>query len=291
MHSQNSDAQTIEHEKEIVKQLSNLPQASITFDDSGWDSRVYLVNGGEFVVKFPRSSKIQGRFASQITALRLASKTKADVAIPKVIWTHPQNEYFGYEGIAGIQLAIILGELDDTTKQFIGQELGAFLKDFHKQRLAGARDMSVAEEIKQLHNWYQKGIEEGKQFFTPAEQQKLHSAVYDVWPQLLTKLGNDLGLCHGDFHFKNIFYDENDQIGIIDFGDVCYADRSKDFINLDDPAIFESALASYGDTSDRFRQKIAIRKQMLQVIKLTAQLAKRELADAQVTAGLIKHSL
>jgi len=289
MHSQNTDASTIEHEKQIVKQLANLPDTTdIAFEDAGWDSRAYIVHEGEYIVKFPRSEKVRGRYTSQIAAMKLAASTSADVLVPKVIWMHPTNEYFGYRGVRGTPLATILDQIDETTKQFIGQELGTFLKGFHKNQLPGARDMSIGEEIKQLQNWYEKGAEEGKQFFTSAEQRKLHIAVHEIWPTQLQKLGSTNKLCHGDFHFSNIFYDESDQIGIIDFGDVCYADPSKDFINLDDPAIFEATLAAYGETGDKFRQKIALRKQMLQVIKLTAQLAKKQLTEAQVTAGLLK---
>ncbi len=288
MQSQMTSPEVIEHEKRIAQKLASLPGlGTIIFNDSGWDSRVYSVNNGQYIVKFPRSEKIQGRYAAQIAALKLAATINRGVKIPKVIWEQSENKYFGYEGVPGVALAEVISDLDKASRQTIGTALGNFLKDFHQLSLPGARNMSIEEEVGQLQNWYEKGVDQYKLLFSTEQHQKLHKLVYETWPDELSQLGGDAVLCHGDFHFQNIFYNAGGHIGIIDFGDVCQADRSKDFINLDDPTIFEATLAAYGHDDKALRQKIALRHKMVQVIKLTAQLGKNDTAAVQkTTAGI-----
>lgn len=62
-------------------------------------------------------------------------------------------------------------------------------------------------------------------------------------------------------------------LGIIDFGDVGYYDRSKDFVGIQEPDIFAAALDAYG-RSENLERKIALRRKMWCVIQLTACIGK-----------------
>ena len=210
--------------------------------------------------------------------------------MPKVVWEDPDNNYFGYEGVSGVALREVLPTLNDTAKQAIGAALGNFLKEFHQLQLPEARPMGLGQEIKQIQDWYEKGLQLSRPLFTDEEQARLHQLVYEQWPSELTALGIVPALCHGDFHFSNIFYD-NGAVGVIDFGDVCNADHSKDFADFEDPIIFEATLKAYGSDDDKLRQKIKLREDMTRIITLTAQLIKSGEQAAQETVAKIKERL
>jgi len=45
----------------------------IAYTDEGWDSRVYVVNGGEAVFKFPRAPDTIRQYKREIAAMRLVN--------------------------------------------------------------------------------------------------------------------------------------------------------------------------------------------------------------------------
>jgi hypothetical protein len=83
---------------------------------------------------------------------------------------------------------------------------------------------------------------------------------------------------------------DNGQLGIIDFGDVGYYDRSKDFIDLNDNQIFELALQAYGD-NEKLRQKITMRQNTTHIISLTYYIGKHDQKGIQKTLAKIKSTL
>jgi aminoglycoside phosphotransferase (APT) family kinase protein len=282
--------ETIERETQLIVGLTGASSEAVTLNDSGWESRAYNVNNGQYFVKFPRNEKIKGRYGYQIAAQKLAGSVNSEVRIPKVLWEGADGSYFGYEGVSGVALTEVLPDLDDTAKQAIGEALGGFLKQFHQLQLPEARPMGLEQEIKQIQDWYQKGLQLSRPLFTDEEQARLHQLVYETWPTELTSLGIVPALCHGDFHFANILYDDG-AVGVIDFGDVCNADHSKDFADFEDPVIFEATLKAYSSDDDKLRQKIKLREDMTRIITLTAQLIKSGDQAAQETVAKIKKSL
>lgn len=291
MQAQTTTIEAVEQEKQLVRELADLTSKDeVIFIDSGWDSRVYSVNNGRYFFKFPRSDKIRKRYEQQIAALKLLTSVGLKVRVPKVIWEHPNNNYFGYEGVQGAVLEEIVSTLDEAAKQAIGKTIGEFLKQFHQLELPGVRDITVEQEIKQFQEWYEPAMPIIQKVFSEAEQTKLKKLVSRVWPSELIKLTRDAALCHGDLHFTNIMYGNDGQLGIIDFGDVGYYDRSKDFIDLDDHHIFESALETYGDNKE-LRQKIAIRQKVSYVITLTAAIGKQNEPGIQKTLAKLKAAL
>ena len=288
MTEQVTSPETVAAETDIVRALVGLATTEqVDFIDVGWDSRVYSVRGGEYYVKFPRSEKIRGRYTGQIAATRLAAKLGTDVSVPEIIWEHPEHAYFGYRGVPGQQLRDIVPTLGYDEKRAVGQVLGNFLEAYHAQSLAGVRDLSPKAEVAQLQDWYARGLPESMKYFNEQERARLADLVAREWPLALNSISADPVLSHGDFHFSNILYD-NGRVGIIDFGDICYADRSKDFTDFDDKIIFEAALEAYGHMSPAMRRAIDLREHMTRVITLTAQLAKHDNEGAEETALKIK---
>lgn len=287
MNSQDTNPQQLAEEQQIVRNIAGLPkETEITFIDTGWDSRVYSFTQGseKFFVKFPRSEKIQGRYAQEIAALDVARNLRANIALPEILWRDENNAYFGYKGVPGAPLSEQITLLDRAEKQAIGTALGNFLKQFHTQTIIGARNVSVNKEIAQFQEWYEPAKAVLQARFTAHEQHTLETLIFETWPKHMRELGRTQALCHGDLHLKNIMYADG-SIGIIDFGDVALYDCSKDLIDFEDEDIFDSAIRAYGD-SDMLRQKIAVRTNTLHIIGLTYNIKKqnREGIERQIRA-------
>lgn len=293
MPNQQTDNLTIENEKQLIKDAVGLSSVNeIKLNDRGWDSRVYSFNYGKYFFKFPRSKKIQARYKYEIAAIKFIADIETDVIAQKILWKHPANEYFGYEGVKGTAVSEIIGQLTKGQKEKIGNSIGGFLKQFHKLHLPGARTMTIEDEAKQIERWYENCQGALSEWFSDHEQKQLHNLVYDIWPERLRELGSEMVLSHGDLHFENILYGHDGTVGIIDFGDVAYYDRSKDFLELEgDEDIFKAVLGRYGHHDNDLKNKIAVRQAMIQIINLGFHTGKKDKGNIKLTVDKIKAKL
>ena len=293
MPSQKTDKTTIEREMRLIRDTAGLARTDeIILNDRGWDSRVYSFSNGRYFFKFPRSEKIQKRYKYEIAALKLLEDRDAGVVISKILWEHPQNAYFGYEGVQGNSVSEIIETLSVSQKQSIGKALGTFLEQFHSFELPGARTMALEDESDQIQRWYKDNGPSFGKWFTGAEQQRLQQLVYEVWPAQLKKLGSESVLCHGDLGFSNVLYGHDGTVGIIDFGDVAYWDRSKDFLEIeDDKTIFGAARNVYTAFSEHLMEKITVRQAMIQIINFGYHAGKNDRVMADLTAEKIRATL
>lgn len=294
MTTQKTDALTIENEKQIIANVAGLSDLrSIVLHDRGWDSRVYSFHDGRYFFKFPRSKKVQQQYRYEIAVIEhLADRKTTGVVTPNIRWKHPKNAYFGYEGVHGSPVSEIIQQLDTVQKQSVGTALGNFLKQLHGLQLPEVRTMSTDDESQQIQRWHEQSKPTIPKYFTNAEQQRLHQLVYEIWPTTLAKLGSESVLCHGDLHFENVLYGHDGSVGVIDFGDVAYYDRSKDFIELlEDKTIFDAVQKTYGHMSQSLMQKITIRHTMIQVINLGFHAGKKDTHGMELTVEKIKAGL
>jgi aminoglycoside phosphotransferase (APT) family kinase protein len=262
MHSQQTIQPTIDGERTIIQQLDGIPEhANIVFEDYGWDSRVYMIDGGAIVFKFPRTEPIREHYAIEMQVIDITNTLQSNIRTPRINWRQPRNEYYGYYGIAGTILDFA-GPQHEAFKQKLGTELGTFLRQLHMQQVPGARTVTIEEEIHDLQDKYRVGLPVFSQSYTESELKKLEQLVFEFLPKHLPALGFDRVLCHGDLGYWNIVSGANNTIGVIDFGDSGYYDRSKDFIGLADAAALDAALRTYGD-NPVLRQKITARRQIL----------------------------
>jgi len=251
--------------------------AEIEVNDVGWTSRVYLVGHGRFVVKFPRHEDVRREYEQERSILTALENVRLDAQIPRIRWTDVDNSYLGYEGIVGQTFDRACAATDAATRARVGQTVGNFLAQLHALQLGCARTISVDDEITEYQYKYRLGLPAIDGNVTRAERARLQALVHEVMPSELQRLGGDLVLCHGDLGYWNLVLSADGTVGVIDFGDVGYFDRSKDFIGLTDTDIMEAALATYGDT-ELLREKIAIRQRVLPILDLPFHLGK---GDAQ----------
>lgn len=255
-----------ENELQIVRDLTGVAGDTIAFIDTGGTSRVYVIDSGRLVIKFPRRDATRKEYAQERSILTLLETINSDIKLPKLRWTHPDNDYLGYEGIIGRAF----DEYDDSnsqTKERVGHAIGTFTKQLHSLQLDNAHRMTVDQEINQLHEKYTLIKDEISHLFSPEEQVKLELLLMDEVPRKMRQLGSDPVLCHGDLGYWNIIVDTDGTVGVIDFGDIGYYDRSKDFIGLQDKEALEAAIAVYGD-DPLLRAKVAVRSQLLWILDL-----------------------
>lgn len=293
MPSAPTDPTTINNEKQLVRELAQLSSDDgITLNDRGWDSRVYSFDNGCYFFKFPRSKQVQDLYKYEIAAIKFVNDIDSDIVAQKILWEHPENAYFGYEGVQGQPLFNIIEKLSTEQKRRIGQTIGHFLKQFSTRQLPGARKMSLKDESKQIQRWYNDSLAFIPKYFNDQEQTKLRTFVYEIWPATLLQLGEDPVLCHCDLHFENILYGDNGDVGIIDFGDVAYCDRSKDLLELaNDPVLFDAALKAYGSIDKQLKQKITVRQAMIQIINFGFYASKSDKKSLDETILKIKQNL
>lgn len=266
----------------IARKLAGLnASALVVHNEVGWTSRVYLVNGGQYCFKFPRSKVARQEYAHEIAGLRMLQGVLRDVQLPEIRWVHPRNAYFGYAGIQGSAL----DQSSGWDRGRVGCRLGRFLKQLHTLELSGLPTISLEDEIRQFQSRYRLGKEVIQQHLSRTQQSQLRSLVHQELPSTLVRLGSEPALCHGDLGYWNILAKPDGEVGVIDFGDIGYYDRSKDFIGMQDAPVLDSALQEYGDRL-RLRQKIAVRQRMLPILELPFYIGKQD--GAAITKTLAR---
>ncbi len=235
----------------------------ITFDGEGWDSRVYLVDDGEFVFKFPRSEAVRVAYRNEIAVLQRVESMHLPLWTPRVRWVGPGDTYFGYAGMPGT--AADLTHETHARRVAISRAIGGFARRLHALDLPGVRSVDVESEIRDFQRQWTDAGPVVAERFTPIERSRLDQFFADVMPAEMRRLGSELVLCHGDLGPWNIVVDEDGAIGVIDFGDVCRCDRSKDLVGMYEPGALDAALDAYDYAGDpaTLRDRIAVRARAL----------------------------
>jgi aminoglycoside phosphotransferase len=290
MNEQQSDAEVTAGQKKQVQALTGADMDQIKYNEIGWTSRVYVVSGGRFVVKFPRKERVKSEYKQEVKIYKLLEQIDTDIQVPKLRWSHPDNEYLGYEGIVGVEFDSVSGTITTDHQRTIGHSIGIFLKQLHQLTLDEPHVMTVDDEIAQFQAKYEASLSVIRQEFSKDEQTKVSAFIYNDMPENMRQLGSDPALCHGDLGYWNIILKEDGKIGIIDFGDVGYYDRAKDFCGLQDATMLNAAIEAYGD-SELLRQRIAIRQKAIPFLDLQYYAEGKDMAKIQETIEAIKVGL
>lgn len=275
-------------EQATVRRLVGLPDAHpVVLNEIGWTSRVYLVNSGAYVVKFPREEAVKEEYRREIHLLRELEACDLPVLTPRILWTSPDQAYMGYAGIVGDAFDLRAPGATAAQRIAIGEQIGTFLKALHTLRPADAFAMSLDEELAEFHYKYGLGAATLAHALTAAERQQLDALVLREIPAALRRLGEDPVFCHGDLGYWNMILTDDGRLGIIDFGDSGLYDRAKDFSALEDADLRESALRAYG-ADEMLYERIALRRRLLPVVDLPFYVAKQNEAGIAKTVERIR---
>jgi len=243
-------------ELEIVKQLTGINDESrIERNEIGWTSRVYIIDGGKIVFKFPRNPKFREECKNEVAALKLIKGQNFSLGVPVLNWTTDDNSYFGFYGVTGTPLREVIDGLRDEQKTEIGAQIGKFLRQLHGIKNCGdIKAQTLEEQALEYQNWYRKGRNLLTAYFSETELLKIDEFFTNEVPECMVGT-NELVFCHGDLDYNNTLIDGKNQVGVIDFGDAGLYDRSQDFRGMDDELLRESMMKAYG--SDEVISKTA----------------------------------
>ncbi len=286
-----SDPSLITSEINLIQRLLNISSSTaIEFVDIGWTSRVYLVNSGEIVFKFPRYKEVRKEYELELEALSFANSLgEQDIALPRIQWSHPECDYLGYYGVIGKPFGLIVDTLSGEERELIGKQIGNFLRKFHKGSITSAPAISLEAELAECKSKLELGMSCLQEHLSLPEIEQVNSIFFEIFPELQRKEGRRVVLCHSDLTYGNMIYCSPGRIGIIDFGDLAYRDISTDFVAILDPIIREAALDSYGLGVSR--QLVALRIKMLPILKLPYFLGKNDSSGVISTIGEIQKVL
>jgi aminoglycoside phosphotransferase len=278
MYSQETDPTIIVAESMLVAEdvaAEGYTADQIAFVDDGWSSRAYLVDNGKIVYKFPRSAEVMAGYEREIAALNLFASQSLPMATQRFRSLDPNGPYFSYYGLVGRQLTALLPEADRSAKYDFGRQIGHFLSRLHALELPSAPVVAVRDEVREYQDKYQLATPMINEYYVPREQKKVAEFFYEEMPDRMTMLGSQSKLSHGDLGLYNVIVDDEDSLGVIDFGNIGYYDQSKDFIDFGDADVLSGALEVYGD-SQILREKIAVRTIAMQAIELVYYRSKHD---------------
>lgn len=285
-----NDPKVIRRETNIVRKLTGCNDSDVQLNDTGWTSRVYIIDSGKIVFKFPRTEAVKKEYIQEIKIYRLLEQMRTELQVPKLRWDHTDNDYFGYEGIIGKQLTPSINGLSLDTKRQLGKDIGQFLKQLHELDIDEPHVMTIEDEICQAQEKYARCVQVIQKSFTTEEVQKIDEFICQRMPSIMRELGEETRLCHGDLGYWNLILKKDASLGVIDFGDIGYYDHSKDFCGLKDETMLEAALESYGD-DETLRQKIDIRQKFLPFFDLQYFTASHNGTEIKKTLAIIRTSL
>lgn len=257
---------------DIIRRLTGISDDSrILFNDVGWASRAYLIDGGRIVFKFPRYAEARYDYAREVESLKLIKGIFPNV--PEIEWWNDANDYIGFYGVIGEPLEEEFPMRPSVDQQRIGMGIGEFLQKLHSLTPPkNALKMSVQDEINRYQEKYQKLLNEIQKHLSDDELGRVDSLFYQEMPNTMIGLGEEPVFCHGDLQGQNIIVLGDSNVGIIDFGDTGVYDRSFDFVWMEGEML-ENALYVYGD-SETLRHKIAIRRKCLPIFDLEYYISK-----------------
>jgi len=217
----------------------------------GWDNSVWLVDD-RYAFRFPRRKVAIPLLEREIAVLpKLAALLPLPIPRPEFVG-RPGGDYawpfFGCELIPGVEAGD--ADLHDGARIAVGLELAGFLRALHSVELHLPLDPNArADSVKRA---------------SMAREELAELARLGVWrapPEVDAVLAQAEALpppespvvCHGDLHFRHLLVSGTRASGVIDWGDVCVADRAIDLPLLWSfvPAAGRAAfLDAYGPVND-----------------------------------------
>jgi len=230
----------------VSSQFPPLPERSLRLLSEGWDYAVFLVDE-TLVFRFPRRAVVVPATVREIELLPLL---ELPVPVPRPMYVGAPGDGFAWPfyGAPYIPGDEAVG-LDDAARTQLARPLARFLRSLHGSEVPGLpvdpqrrSDMEVR---------------------VPRTRQAL-LAIADLWkpPPIVDELLSAASalppaelavVVHGDLHFRQLLHVEGELTGVIDWVDLCRADRGQDLQLLWSflpPGARAAFLDEYGDVAD-----------------------------------------
>jgi len=219
--------------RRFKKEFSEIKFKKVELITKGWDHDV-LVLDNKFIFRFIKERKDKASFAREVNFLNYFGKI-TNLRIPKYTYLSKDKSFGGYEMIRGKDLSSdIYEKLSEKKKQKLIQELAEFVSLLHRIPYKKARELGFTK----VKTWEEDMRENRKWFrdkFKPIVSKKLSKTENDFVNKFTTKFYKSKyiikpTLGHYDLSHDHIIMNENGNIaGIIDFGDLAFADPAYEF--------------------------------------------------------------
>lgn len=195
---------------------------------------VFLIND-EYIFKFPRYFDVNKALQKETRILQ-ALQGKTSLPIPKIKYVGVTEgmQYLGYEIIRGEFLNIsIFNALSEIEKDNVITQLTEFFNEMHSVKMEKfPQGLIEVKEFKNPTKEFFLGNYNAKlaKLFDKAEDEFIRNS-FESYLANEDNFNFEPILTHGDLHFENLIYDNISKriIGVIDFGDACFADNVYDF--------------------------------------------------------------
>ena len=115
-----------------VIEITGATEDQIKLKTDGYWSRAYVVNGGEFVVKFPKFDSVD--YVNEAKFLNFINAFNPPINMQKVKWIADDGRIVAFNGVKGTPLSE-LKNLSVAQKDNLTEQLGNFLKQLHSLKL------------------------------------------------------------------------------------------------------------------------------------------------------------
>ena len=280
-----------EDELKIVKQLTGTDNNQIEVNETGWTSRVYIINNGKIVFKFPRNEKFQKECNQEVSVLKLLKGRQFNVSIPVLNWTTKDNKYFGFYGVEGKPLGEVIDGLSYHQKIEIGMQLGKFVKQLHEIKDYGSiKAQTLDEQAKEYQDWFRKEKDLLKEYFNKPELERIDNFFENEVPKSMAGIG-ELVFCHGDLDYNNTLINSKNQVGVIDFGDARLYDRSQDFRGMDDEVLRDAMIKTYDGGEVISKTAAETTSKMIDVLNMLYCIQQKDLSGINNSLKRIKSKI
>lgn len=218
----------------VSEQFPELPLESARFLAQGWDCTVWVIDE-RWAFRFPRRAVVAPCIARELAVLPLLAP-KLPAAIPNPQFHgRPTGDYpwpfFGAALIPGEEASE--AALDDDARLRIATALGEFLATLHDPGLIEAVDpLDALPEDANRRADMSSRVPRTREALADVERLGLWRA--PAWIDALLDRASLLppsrpnAIVHGDLHFRQLLVAQGALTGVIDWVDVCRADRAID---------------------------------------------------------------
>ncbi len=222
------------YEQRIRDIFPELSIENISLNDEGFNDNIVIVNQ-ELIFCFPKHEHAVNKLETEIKLIEFIKKYVA-LEIPKIFYK--SREVIAYFMIHGVTLRrdLLLG-LDQTTIQFIAEQLATFLKELHSVPVNNAEfKIPVADVPSKYNDWVDLYDRVENEVFPhlmvhTREWAKNH---FESFLDAKSNFEYEPKLIHGDLGPYHILFDRqrNRINGVIDFGSSGLGDPAMDIATI-----------------------------------------------------------
>ena len=218
----------------LREQFPSLEARALRLLATGWDNTVWVVDES-WAFRFPRREVAVPLVEREVAVLpHVAPIVPLAVPVPRFVGTPTRSypwPFLGSQLLPGRELGSVV--VDGAAATAIATALARFLRALHLQEVLaavastvrlpedpnGRADMTV--RVPRTRELLRRLAEQGI-WRAPAEAERLLESAESLGPS------EPPVLVHGDLHFRHVLVDRGRASGVIDWGDVCFADPAVD---------------------------------------------------------------